>query len=490
MKMRTLFSSSSSSSSLSTASSKSRSDACFKLLTLGDSGVGKTSLLSKLLQPSSSIALDHDATVGFDFYQMTLDAETLEPIEKPDYFADSNNNFTSSSGKVGSTGRGKKNNNNFSRNGTLSCGTTIRQSIKRCSNSSSPFSSRPAVYLQFWDTAGQERFRSLTTTFFRDAAGFLVVFDVADPTSIGRVGEWIELIQAESGVDDPIVVFCGNKADLLGAEESGQDAVDARRRKMEADICGKLKSCCLASVGGVNADAGEADSESATRNDVGIVANDPAIMEDFDAGNDDKMLTNDDNGATIEKKAAMESSVVIHSKGVDAATQVDFDAISQTEENEATSSNPSAPNPTMADVETQTNVNAENSAVDDAIAADSDVDASGAAIVEETSTTASAPASSSALDYFETSAKTGANVEAAVKRLTERIVAAREAAAKVEAEAAESGEGGGGSEGGEKAAAPSGGGKIPLTNRFFLRKDHELSVFNEWGEITKAKCNC
>ena len=36
------------------------------------------------------------------------------------------------------------------------------------------------IHLQLWDTAGQERFRSLTTAFFRDAMGFLLVFDVTN----------------------------------------------------------------------------------------------------------------------------------------------------------------------------------------------------------------------------------------------------------------------------------------------------------------------
>ncbi|KFW79646.1 Ras-related protein Rab-39B, partial [Manacus vitellinus] len=32
--------------------------------------------------------------------------------------------------------------------------------------------------LQLWDTAGQERFRSITRSFYRSAAGVLLVFDL------------------------------------------------------------------------------------------------------------------------------------------------------------------------------------------------------------------------------------------------------------------------------------------------------------------------
>ena len=40
------------------------------------------------------------------------------------------------------------------------------------------------IQLQLWDTAGQERFRSLTTAFFRDAMGFLLMFDLTDNNSL------------------------------------------------------------------------------------------------------------------------------------------------------------------------------------------------------------------------------------------------------------------------------------------------------------------
>ncbi|KAF1590236.1 Ras-related protein Rab-42, partial [Eudyptes moseleyi] len=34
--------------------------------------------------------------------------------------------------------------------------------------------------LQLWDTAGQERFRSITRSFYRSAAGVLLVFDLTN----------------------------------------------------------------------------------------------------------------------------------------------------------------------------------------------------------------------------------------------------------------------------------------------------------------------
>ncbi|CAO2594383.1 Ras-related protein Rab-27B [Lemmus lemmus] len=47
------------------------------------------------------------------------------------------------------------------------------------------------VHLQLWDTAGQERFRSLTTAFFRDAMGFLLMFDLTSQQSFLNVRNWM-----------------------------------------------------------------------------------------------------------------------------------------------------------------------------------------------------------------------------------------------------------------------------------------------------------
>lgn len=36
-----------------------------------------------------------------------------------------------------------------------------------------------SVKLQIWDTAGQERFRSVTRSYYRGAAGALLVYDIS-----------------------------------------------------------------------------------------------------------------------------------------------------------------------------------------------------------------------------------------------------------------------------------------------------------------------
>jgi Ras-related protein Rab-1A len=52
-------------------------------------------------------------------------------------------------------------------------------------------SSKRVVKLQIWDTAGQERFRTMTSTFYRGASGFIVCFDVSDRGSFQSIESWI-----------------------------------------------------------------------------------------------------------------------------------------------------------------------------------------------------------------------------------------------------------------------------------------------------------
>ncbi|NXH11155.1 RAB42 protein, partial [Bucco capensis] len=76
--------------------------------------------------------------------------------------------------------------------------------------------------LQLWDTAGQERFRSITRSFYRSAAGVLLVFDLTNRASFEHVPEWY---QEAAGDQPPAFVLVGHKCDLateraVSAEEA------------------------------------------------------------------------------------------------------------------------------------------------------------------------------------------------------------------------------------------------------------------------------
>lgn len=62
--------------------------------------------------------------------------------------------------------------------------------------------------------AGQERFRSLTTAFYRNAMGFVIMFDVTNEQSFMNIRPWLDQLRLHSCCDNPDIVLCGNKADL------------------------------------------------------------------------------------------------------------------------------------------------------------------------------------------------------------------------------------------------------------------------------------
>ncbi|XP_019359791.1 PREDICTED: ras-related protein Rab-27A isoform X2 [Gavialis gangeticus] len=131
-------------------------DYLIKFLALGDSGVGKTSLLYQYTDGKFNSKFI--TTVGIDFREKRV--------------------VYRASGPDGISGRGQR------------------------------------IHLQLWDTAGQERFRSLTTAFFRDAMGFLLLFDLTNEQSFLNVRNWLSQLQTHAYCENPDIVLCGNKSDL------------------------------------------------------------------------------------------------------------------------------------------------------------------------------------------------------------------------------------------------------------------------------------
>ncbi|KAG1700780.1 hypothetical protein DVH05_011667 [Phytophthora capsici] len=87
------------------------------------------------------------------------------------------------------------------------------------------------VKAQIWDTAGQERFHAMMSTYYRKAAGALLIFDVGNRTSLQAIERWLDqlLNVAEPGLHATLV---GNKCDLpsdkraVTAEEAKQFAAE------------------------------------------------------------------------------------------------------------------------------------------------------------------------------------------------------------------------------------------------------------------------
>ena len=75
--------------------------------------------------------------------------------------------------------------------------------------------------LRVWDTAGDERFRSITRSYYRNAVGVLIFYDICSRASFEHVPQWIKDARqyAEKGC---VLMLIGNKSDLV--EEEGEDS--------------------------------------------------------------------------------------------------------------------------------------------------------------------------------------------------------------------------------------------------------------------------
>ena len=69
------------------------------------------------------------------------------------------------------------------------------------------------IKLQIWDTAGQESFRSITRSYYRGAAGALLVYDVTRRDSFVHLQKWYEEARAHSSPTIALMLV-GNKSDL------------------------------------------------------------------------------------------------------------------------------------------------------------------------------------------------------------------------------------------------------------------------------------
>lgn len=69
------------------------------------------------------------------------------------------------------------------------------------------------IKLQIWDTAGQESFRSITRSYYRGAAGALLVYDITRRETFNHLTRWLEEARQNANAN-MVIMLIGNKADL------------------------------------------------------------------------------------------------------------------------------------------------------------------------------------------------------------------------------------------------------------------------------------
>lgn len=95
--------------------------------------------------------------------------------------------------------------NKFKQESSHTIGVEFGSKVTNCGGKS--------VKLQIWDTAGQERFRSVTRSYYRGAAGALLVYDIANRESYNALTNWLTDARTLAS-PDIVIVLVGNKKDL------------------------------------------------------------------------------------------------------------------------------------------------------------------------------------------------------------------------------------------------------------------------------------
>lgn len=85
------------------------------------------------------------------------------------------------------------------------------------------------IKLQIWDTAGQERFRAVTRSYYRGAAGALMVYDITRRSTYNHLQSWLN--DARNLTNPNTVIFLiGNKCDLEAQRDVTTEEVRLCRR--------------------------------------------------------------------------------------------------------------------------------------------------------------------------------------------------------------------------------------------------------------------
>ncbi|XP_077983538.1 ras-related protein Rab-43-like [Glandiceps talaboti] len=94
------------------------------------------------------------------------------------------------------------------------------------------------VKLQVWDTAGQERYRTITQSYYNNANGVVVAYDITKRKTFDNLPEWIDDVKKYAG-EHIVLMLIGNKSDLPDREVDFRDAEALARYH---DMCACLET--------------------------------------------------------------------------------------------------------------------------------------------------------------------------------------------------------------------------------------------------------
>ncbi|KAK5108894.1 hypothetical protein LTR62_007696 [Meristemomyces frigidus] len=172
-----------------------------KIVSLGDSGSGKSSLTIRLCE--GRFVSHHDVTIGVEF------GSRVVPVGPPASLEHNINNPTTSTRAPTTTSR------NDARTAQKAKGEPEQKHMK----------------LSLWDTAGQETYKSITRSYFRGASGALLVFDISRRSTFNSVTSWLHDLR-QFAEDNIVIILVGNKSDLAPASTISTES-DSKQNKRQ-----------------------------------------------------------------------------------------------------------------------------------------------------------------------------------------------------------------------------------------------------------------
>ncbi|PCH37825.1 ras-domain-containing protein [Wolfiporia cocos MD-104 SS10] len=118
------------------------------------------------------------------------------------------------------------------------------------------------VKLQCWDTAGTESFRSITRSYYRGAAGCLLVYDVTSRQTFLNARSWLADVREHA---DPHLtcILVGNKIDLCTGDGPGKRSCEVPTE--EAQLWAQEEGLLFVEASARSGENVEAAFEQATR---------------------------------------------------------------------------------------------------------------------------------------------------------------------------------------------------------------------------------
>ena len=88
------------------------------------------------------------------------------------------------------------------------------------------------IRIQIWDTAGQERYKAITNSYYKNAKGALVVFDITKRCSYNMINKWVQEFREVAG-DETFIILVGNKIDLSNERAVISSEGDEKAEKLK-----------------------------------------------------------------------------------------------------------------------------------------------------------------------------------------------------------------------------------------------------------------